>query len=220
MAPELFNEEGVYSFQSDIWALGCVLYEMSTGLPPFKASGLQQLITEIQTRPTEPITGASPLFTDLLGRLLEKDPVKRISWEHLRKHPFWTKEVNGRKLPRQPTFDDYLRKQRNVDPDAFAEQQAAEGYFIPNLAHFVQPGRADAVRLSQQVKKNMLKKKTGEYAINADGSNVEGDIQLKSRDQELIFDSGGDRDETTEETKNIDDMTIDIGNGRGDASVL
>ena len=66
----------------------------------------------------------------------------------------------------------------------------------------------------------MLKKKTGEYAINADGSNIEGDIQLKSRDQELIFDSGGDRDETTEETKNIDDMTIDIGNGRGDASVL
>ena len=47
MAPELFNEEGVYSFQSDIWALGCVLYEMATGLPPFKASGLQQLITEI-----------------------------------------------------------------------------------------------------------------------------------------------------------------------------
>ena len=137
MAPELFNDEGVYSFQSDIWALGCVIYEMATGLPPFKASGLQQLITEIQTRPYEPIPGASPLFSDLLSRLLDKDPVKRISWEHLRKHPFWTKEVNGRKLPRQPTFDEYLRKHRNVDPDAFAEQQANEGFFIPNLAHFV-----------------------------------------------------------------------------------
>lgn len=81
---------------------------MATGLPPFKASGLQQLITEIQSRPYEPIPNASPLFADLLGRLLEKDPVKRISWEHLRKHPFWTKEINGRKLPRQPTFDEYL----------------------------------------------------------------------------------------------------------------
>jgi serine/threonine protein kinase len=40
------------------------------------------------------------MFNDLLVRLLEKDPVKRISWEHLRKHPFWNKEINLRKLPR------------------------------------------------------------------------------------------------------------------------
>ena len=219
MAPELFNDEGVYSFQSDIWALGCVMYEMATGLPPFKASGLQQLITEIQTKPYEPIAGASTLFSDLLSRLLEKDPVKRISWEHLRKHPFWTKEVNGRKLPRQPSFDEYLKKHRNVDPDAFFEQQAMEGFFIPNLAHFIQPGRADPVRLSQRVKKNMLKKAKGEYA-NGEGELGGGDILLKSRDQELIFEAGNDR-EGEEETKNIEDMTIDINSGRDqDASVI
>ena len=40
MAPELFTEEGVFSFQSDVWALGCVLYEMATGSPPFGAKGL------------------------------------------------------------------------------------------------------------------------------------------------------------------------------------
>lgn len=44
MAPELFSEEGVHSFQSDVWALGCVLFEMATGKPPFSASGLQELI--------------------------------------------------------------------------------------------------------------------------------------------------------------------------------
>ena len=181
MAPELFNDEGVYSFQSDMWALGCVMYEMATGLPPFKASGLQQLITEIQTKPYEQISGASALFADLLSRLLEKDPVKRISWEHLRKHPFWTKEVNVRKLPRQPSFDEYLQKHRNVEPDAFAEQQALEGFFIPNLAHFIQPGRADTLRLSQRVKKNMLKKAKGDYSTGGEGD-MTGDIQLKSRD--------------------------------------
>ena len=91
---------------------------------------------------------ATPLFSDLLERLLEKDPVKRIQWEHLRKHPFWTKEVNGRKLPKQPTFDDYLKKVRGIDPEQFAEQQITEGYMIPNLAIFKNLSRADPVRIS------------------------------------------------------------------------
>ena len=51
MAPELFSDEGVHSFQSDVWALGCVLFEMATGKPPFSASGLKDLIQQIQDAP-------------------------------------------------------------------------------------------------------------------------------------------------------------------------
>jgi serine/threonine-protein kinase ULK4 len=40
MAPELFTDDGVHSFQSDVWALGCILFEMATGKPPFAASSL------------------------------------------------------------------------------------------------------------------------------------------------------------------------------------
>jgi serine/threonine protein kinase len=100
MAPELFSEDGVYSFYSDMWALGCVLYEMATGKPPFAATGLKDLIQEIAEKDTPQVEGFSPLFNDLIKRLLEKDPVKRIYWEHLRKHPFWAKEINQRKIPR------------------------------------------------------------------------------------------------------------------------
>lgn len=31
MAPELFHDGGVYSFQSDLWALGCIAYELCCG---------------------------------------------------------------------------------------------------------------------------------------------------------------------------------------------
>ena len=75
------------------------------------------------------------------------------------------------------------------------------------------------MRLSQRVKKNMMKKNTGEYAVKVEGS-MDNDIQLKSHDQELIFEADNDNDEP-EETKDIDDMTIDIGGGKEtDASVL
>ena len=34
MAPELLKKEG-YSKSIDWWCLGCMIYEMVTGLPPF-----------------------------------------------------------------------------------------------------------------------------------------------------------------------------------------
>lgn len=38
MAPELFLGEDAVSFASDFWSLGCVLFELLTGEPPFRAS--------------------------------------------------------------------------------------------------------------------------------------------------------------------------------------
>ena len=53
----------------------------------------------------------------------------------------------------------------------------------------------------------MLKKAKGDYSINGEGD-LSGDVQLNSRDQELIFDAGQNHD--NEETKDIEDMTIDV----------
>lgn len=43
MAPELFEVGSVYSFSSDIWALGCILYELAQGNPPFVSTSLHDI---------------------------------------------------------------------------------------------------------------------------------------------------------------------------------
>ena len=44
MAPELFQDNGVYSYFSDFWSLGCILIEMAAGKPPFYTNSLKELI--------------------------------------------------------------------------------------------------------------------------------------------------------------------------------
>jgi serine/threonine protein kinase len=43
MAPELFQDGSVHSSASDLWALGCVLYECAAGHPPFVDASFNQV---------------------------------------------------------------------------------------------------------------------------------------------------------------------------------
>lgn len=81
MAPELFTQEGCYSFASDLWSLGIVMYELATGKPPYRAEKLKELIKEISTIKIKKLKSFGVEFNDLIVKLLEKDPVQRISWE-------------------------------------------------------------------------------------------------------------------------------------------
>ena len=94
MAPELFREGGVHSFASDLWALGCVMYECAAGRPPFVSSSLSELMEMILTDDPPPVddkkAAVSPEFENLVARLLDKDPTRRLDWDGLLSHPFWT----------------------------------------------------------------------------------------------------------------------------------
>ncbi|XP_072535713.1 serine/threonine-protein kinase ULK4 isoform X1 [Salminus brasiliensis] len=94
-APEVLRG-GTTSISSDLWALGCILYEMFTGKPPFISESFTDLVDRIlnadppsavQKGPT--CSQPSPEFQSLLQGLLQKDPVNRLNWEQLLLHPFW-----------------------------------------------------------------------------------------------------------------------------------
>ena len=69
------------------------------------------------------VEGASNDFNDLLRRMLERDPLKRINWDEIRVHPFWKDyELPKRTYPQQTQFDAYLR-QRGIVPEHFYDQR-------------------------------------------------------------------------------------------------
>ncbi|MCO5588972.1 hypothetical protein L7F22_042936 [Adiantum nelumboides] len=109
MAPELFLEGGVHSFASDLWALGCVMYECYAGRPPFVSNSFTQLVNSILSDPTPCLQGnPSKELQDLVARLLTKDPAKRLQWSELCQHPFWRVKMKLLHLPPQPAFTSSL----------------------------------------------------------------------------------------------------------------
>mmetsp|Transcript_149364 Transcript_149364/g.212372 ORF Transcript_149364/g.212372 Transcript_149364/m.212372 type:complete len:283 (+) Transcript_149364:63-911(+) len=88
MAPELFLEGGIHSFASDLWSLGCVLFELLTGAPPFSSVSHQQL-QHLVLSGEPPPAKASLDFKDLTVQLLRKSPVERVVWPDLRLHSWW-----------------------------------------------------------------------------------------------------------------------------------
>uniref|UniRef100_A0A8B9K1E6 Unc-51 like kinase 4 n=1 Tax=Astyanax mexicanus TaxID=7994 RepID=A0A8B9K1E6_ASTMX len=94
-APELLRGSTT-NISSDLWALGCILYQMFTGNPPFVSETFTELVDLIlHEDPPPPVqkgftcSPPSHEFQSLLQGLLQKDPLNRLNWEQLLLHPFW-----------------------------------------------------------------------------------------------------------------------------------
>lgn len=82
MSPEQINNFGSVTHLSDIYALGCVAYEMFSGRVPFIHDELMPLLQLHLTTAPEPPSHVNPKIPpeleDIILRLLEKAPQKRI----------------------------------------------------------------------------------------------------------------------------------------------
>ena len=80
MSPEQCRGEAEISDRSDIYSLGCVLYRMITGRPPFVAETVGRLILDHCTETPPPMSRyleVEPAVEELVGRMLAKDPGHR-----------------------------------------------------------------------------------------------------------------------------------------------
>ncbi|CAG8956807.1 hypothetical protein HYFRA_00011196 [Hymenoscyphus fraxineus] len=122
VSPELLTDKSACK-ASDLWAFGCIIYQLLAGRPPFKAGNEYQTFQKIVGLEYEFPPGFPPAARDLVERLLVLDPQRRLSIEHIKNHEFfdgiaWGRELWKQKAPRlrpyvPPTQEPTLIKLNN-----------------------------------------------------------------------------------------------------------
>jgi serine/threonine-protein kinase len=81
MSPEQLRSAKDVDHRTDIWALGVILFELFTRMPPFQAESMPQLVAAVLTEPPMALDKLCPdLPAELravVNRCLEKDPARR-----------------------------------------------------------------------------------------------------------------------------------------------
>ena len=104
VSPELLTEKNACK-ASDLWAFGCIIYQLLAGRPPFKASNEYQTFQKIVALNYEFPKGFPKVAQDLVERLLVLDPAQRLPIEHIKNHEFfdgitWGPSLWSQKAPR------------------------------------------------------------------------------------------------------------------------
>ncbi|KAG2224075.1 hypothetical protein INT45_004956 [Circinella minor] len=96
MAPELLRRRDIKQKQlkpppptaTDIWSMGITLYCLCYGQLPFEKPSLLELYDEIQNKNIDHPKNIDPNLTDLLNKMLTKNPFERITMEEIKAHPW------------------------------------------------------------------------------------------------------------------------------------
>lgn len=96
VSPELLTDK-VASRASDLWALGCIIYQMVAGLPPFRSRSEYMIFQKILNLEYEIPDGFCELARSLVSQLLVLEPTGRLGaldehgagYPSIRAHPFF-----------------------------------------------------------------------------------------------------------------------------------
>ena len=148
LAPEVIEKKG-YNNSADWWSLGCLMYEMLSGNPPFKIEGTNIYSIKFN-EPLKMDNCFSEEAKDLINKLLNVDPTKRLGYgkngvEELKSHPYF-KDVNWEKLKNMeetPPFIPEIRDSMDlkyieikVDDNNPNNNSATESSVVDNYVNF------------------------------------------------------------------------------------
>ncbi|CAK8671148.1 serine/threonine-protein kinase PLK1-like [Clavelina lepadiformis] len=99
IAPEVLGKKG-HSYEVDIWSLGCIMYTLLIGKPPFETTSLKETYSRIKKNEYRIPSHISSVSKNLITRMLRSDPQSRPSVSSLLSDEFFS---SGYLPPRLPT---------------------------------------------------------------------------------------------------------------------
>ncbi|KAJ3657246.1 hypothetical protein Zmor_016258 [Zophobas morio] len=91
IAPEILHKKG-HSFEVDIWSIGCIMYTLLSGRPPFESSSLKETYSRIKKCQYKITGNISASAKQMIMTMLQPDPKSRPNVNQLMVHDFL---VNG-----------------------------------------------------------------------------------------------------------------------------
>jgi aurora kinase len=94
LAPEIIDETG-HDEKVDVWCIGILLFELSTGNIPFLGNNIETLKSNIRNMNISWPRDINPEIKNLISKILKYDPKARISIPEILNHSFFTTYIDN-----------------------------------------------------------------------------------------------------------------------------
>ena len=112
-SPEVWRDEP-YSYKSDLWSIGCVIYEMCALEPPFNGKDLDELFENICLGKIKRINNCySDDLWNMILMLLQNDVEKRVNCEQFLESDLVKKKIIELKNNHDINYEGYLLEKNN-----------------------------------------------------------------------------------------------------------
>ena len=138
MAPEVIKRK--YDEKCDLWSIGVILYILLTGRPPFDGNDDEEILENVKKGVYDKWAYPFPLLSahgkDLIFKLLQYDPKKRLSAEEAIEHP-WFKTAEFKKKDKVNTISPELAKELIHNMTKYRSDNMLKCAVIAYLVHHI-----------------------------------------------------------------------------------